>query len=410
MQVIDFQLLKNRLKSIIQIIHKLYYLTKKMVYHVIGLMSGTSLDGLDIAACRLELLYGKWNFAILAAKTVEYSTAFQQKLQNAHNLSAYEYVCLNNEISYLFANSVNQFMEEQQLAIPFDFIASHGHTVFHQPDKHLTTQLGNGAILSALCKLPVVCDFRTTDVAMGGQGAPLVPIGDKFLFADYDYCLNLGGFANISSSVCDNGIEKYIAYDICPANIVLNYLANYLGFAYDIDGNIARKGNVQATQNLLDTLNRLAFYAEKAPKSLGREWLTTEILPLLQQHLQDTRAIDAEKKVINSQVIYDLLACFTQHIAYQIAKNISKNNPKNNKKISVLLTGGGAFHLYLLELLQKYAPEVEIILPSAEIIQYKEALIFAFLGVLRWRQENNALQTVTGATKDTCGGAIYYAC
>lgn len=392
-----------------------------MIYYVIGLMSGTSLDGLDIAACKFQYHthHNKWEFAILATKTVVYSDELKMTLQNAHLLSGYDYVNLNNVLGNFFADSVNQFIDYHQDSIEnikfenikFDFIASHGHTVFHQPTKQLTTQIGNGAIIAARTKLPVVCDFRITDVALQGQGAPLVPIGDKLLFGNYDFCLNLGGIANISTEIAN----QRIAFDICHVNMVLNNLANRLGFDYDDGGNLARKGNFETTKTLFDKLNALEFYEQKAPKSLGREWFSERILPMIEDYLLENSSQNlsqnlAQNSQENNQIIYDLLACFTHHIAYQIAKEIiafSASNTTDNSKTSLFITGGGAFNSFLIELLQFYAPNITIIIPSQEIIQFKEALIFAFLGVLRWRNEPNALQSVTGATQNSCGGCIY---
>lgn len=358
-----------------------------MEYHVIGLMSGTSLDGLDIAACKFCYENGKWTFAIQDAETVAYTEPLQEKLRNAHTLSAYEYVLLHNELANYWGILVKQFIENQ--AIKVDFIASHGHTVFHQPQKGLTTQIGNGAILAAICQLPVVSDFRVLDVALGGQGAPLVPIGDKLLFGEYDFCLNLGGIANISTE--NNG--QRIAYDICPANMILNHLALQLGYSYDENGNLARKGKFD--KELFENLNQLDFYQQVAPKSLGREWFAEKFMPLINQYLHNT----------NHETIENLLATCTHHIAYQIAQNITSTK---QEKPTLLVTGGGAFNSYLLELLQNYAPNLQIIVPDSRLIQFKEALIFAFLGVLRWRNEPNALKSVTGASKDSCGGSVFY--
>jgi len=370
-----------------------------MHYHVVGLMSGTSLDGLDIAVCRFEFENNQWNYAILCAKTVEYDRKLLDKLQQAHLLSALEYVYLHNTLGAFFATSVTNFLAEQQdilTTIQLDFIASHGHTVFHQPHNQLTTQLGNGAMLAATCKLPVVCDFRTVDVALYGQGAPLVPIGDRLLFKKYDFCLNLGGIANISTEIDANRI----AFDSCHVNMVLNELANRLGVAYDDGGQFARKGNLETTQALMQTLNNLDFYEQKAPKSLGREYFTEKILPLI-----DTYVATHEP---TPQTIYDLLACFTHHSAYQLARTLKSLVPEDTTMTyTVLSTGGGTFNTFLIELVEKYAPQFRISIPSTQLIHYKEALIFAFLGVLRWRNETNTLQSVTGATKDSCGGCIY---
>jgi anhydro-N-acetylmuramic acid kinase len=364
-----------------------------MEYKVIGLMSGTSLDGLDIAACHFNIENGQWSFDILQAETVTYSPLFVDKLRHAHTLSAYNYVCLDNEIAQYWGQEVKQFIHKQK--ITFDFIASHGHTIFHQPDKNITTQIGNGAILAAICHLPVVCDFRTTDVALGGQGAPLVPIGDSLLFGNHDFCLNLGGIANISMQLN----QKRIAYDVCPANMALNFFANQLGHNYDEGGEMARSGNFNLTKPLFDQLNQLDFYAQSFPKSLGREWVAEKFMPCIDSYLLANQQVTTQ----------DILACLTHHTAYQIAKTI-KNielTSKNKENTTLFITGGGAFNSYLVELLKNYAPSLEIIIPNQTLIQFKEALIFAFLGVLRWRNETNALQSVTGASRDSCGGCVY---
>ncbi len=376
-----------------------------MVYYVIGLMSGTSLDGLDIAACKFarkeENLDVIWNFEILHAITIEYDENLKNKLKNAHILSAYDYVCLNNELGNFFGDSVKQFLENlktnnSELAnIKFDFVASHGHTVFHEPSLNLTTQIGNGAIVAARCNLPVICDFRTTDVALNGQGAPLVPIGDKLLFAKYNFCLNLGGIANISTQIN----EKRIAFDICHANMVLNNLANRLGFDYDNGGEFARKGNFEHTRKIFEQLNELEFYQQSFPKSLGREYFTDIILPIIENYINTNVTKNTKQEIDSIQNIYDLLACFTHHIAYQIANFAQFGD--------IFITGGGAFNVFLIELLQSYAPNLNIIISDKQITAFKEALIFAFLGVLRWRNEENTLQTVTGATKNSCGGCVY---
>lgn len=343
-------------------------------FKVIGLMSGTSLDGLDIAYCEFWLENNKWNFKILKGETIAYTSEWKNRFLACETSTALQLIENHKAFGAFCGNAVKQFCAKHNFSP--DFVSSHGHTIFHQPQKNITFQLGCGATIAAVSGFKTVCDFRSTDVALGGQGAPLVPIGDDLLFAEYDYCLNLGGFANVSFN--ENG--KRIAFDVCPTNIVLNYLSEQKGKAYDENGNWAKNGNTNI--ELLNTLNNLPFYSQNGPKSLGKEWVIESIFPLLK----------------NNILVDDLLNTFTLHIAEQIATVL-----KNGK---VLVTGGGAFNSFLMEQLQQKT-EAKIIIPDVNNIQFKEALLFAFLGVLRFTEQNNSLQSVTGASRDNCGGAIY---
>lgn len=350
-------------------------------YNVIGLMSGTSLDGLDIVfASFVYSSKNQWDFTINAAKTIAYTAALKKKLSNAKQLSGLDLMLLNNQLGSFFGKEVNQFINDNNISKKnIDAIASHGHTVFHQPELHLTTQIGSGAVLSATTGLTTISDFRTTDVALGGHGAPLVPIGDKLLFSEYHYCLNIGGIANVSYEKNN----QRIAFDVCPANMVLNLLANKLGKPFDNEGKFAASGKID--EHLLKKLNALPYYAEPAPKSLGAEWVESAIFPLL------------EKSTLSDQ---DKLCTFTEHIAIQLASVFSG---KNNK---ILATGGGVFNSYLIERINVHS-ENNIVIPNKQLIAFKEALIFAFLGVLRLREEANCLSSVTGATTNSIGGCIY---
>lgn len=257
-------------------------------------------------------------------------------------------------------------------------IASHGHTVFHQPQKGMTFQAGNGACIAAETGITTVADFRTGDVALGGQGAPLVPVGDKLLFQDYAYCLNLGGFANISY---DYGGER-VAFDICPVNFVLNLLAQKMGEPFDDQGKLGRTGVVD--ESLLHRLNQLEFYAGSPPKSLGREWMESHFFPAL-----FSGGISDRNKL---RTVYE-------HIAIQIARSV----PEPGK---ILVTGGGAFNTFLIERMRDHI-HGEVSIPADELVMFKEAIIFAFLGLLRFRKEMNCLASVTGARKDSCTGVVY---
>lgn len=355
----------------------------KNEWNGLGVMSGTSLDGLDLAWCRFARKEGgKWAYAIEKATTFPYTEDFRQRLANAQEISAFEYVKLNNDVAEVFAKAINKWLEDGPRP---DFIASHGHTVFHQPSIGLTTQIGNGAILAARTGIPTVCDFRTTDVALGGQGAPLVPIGDELLFGEYDACLNLGGFSNISYRVD----EKRIAYDISPCNMALNAIANRAGISYDKDGQLSRKGVVIPA--LIQKLNNLDYYHQKPPKSLGKEWYESVFYPVIVPFLKDSSLSDVARTIV-------------EHIAMQIIANVPENAQ------TLLITGGGAHHSFLIEQIHNQRDTLKIIVPDHLIVDYKEALIFAFLGLLRLIGEPNCLHSVTGARKDSCGGCIYLTC
>lgn len=348
-------------------------------YNAIGLMSGTSLDGLDIAACEFVLEKGKWSFYIRHSQTYPYSQEWTDKLTRLPATDALTFSLIHEDYGHLLGSLTSAFIKKT--GFKPDLVASHGHTVFHQPGRGLTVQVGTGSAIAAKTGLPVVCDFRSADVALGGQGAPLVPIGDRLLFGDYDACLNLGGFANISMEVYN---KVRIAYDICPANIVLNLLASGLGLKYDQDGEIARSGDMD--HELLHQLNQLSYYTLNYPKSLGREWLEAEFLPLL------------DKKNVP---VKNLLRTACEHIAIQVNRSAGMD-----KAAKVLVTGGGAHNRFLLERIRQSGNHHWII-PARDWIDYKEALVFAFLGVLRWRGEINVLRSVTGCRADHSGGAVY---
>lgn len=345
---------------------------------IIGLMSGTSLDGLDMCYTEFNFEDGKWSYTILKAEAEEYPAEIKEKLASAQNMSALEYALFNSDYGLYLGSRVKCFIDKYHLKP--DYIASHGHTIFHQPAKRFTAQIGSGAGIAAESGVDTICDFRTTDVALWGQGAPLVPIGDRNLFSEFSYCLNMGGFSNISF----NRGEKRIAYDISPVNYVLNHYTRAIGLEYDKDGEIARRGEVE--KNLLQALNNLDFYTKSGPKSLGREWVEEVVIPLI-----DSYALTLE----------DNLATFCEHVAAQIGSHIEGGK--------VLLTGGGAFNKYLVERMSANAPQCEYFVPDSMTVNFKEALIFAFLGALYVHDMPNCLSSVTGAKYDNIGGALYKA-
>ncbi|HUH26485.1 MAG TPA: anhydro-N-acetylmuramic acid kinase [Flavobacterium sp.] len=348
-------------------------------YKVLGVMSGTSLDGIDCAVVEFTFEKGYWTYRFVFGETISYTDEWVTKLQNAVHLNETDLHLLNIEYTYFLAELLNEFIVEHHCD-DLDLIASHGHTVLHQPEKGITLQIGNLPIMTDMISLPFVCDFRVQDVALGGQGAPLVPMGDRLLFSDFDYCLNLGGFSNISFE--EN--QQRIAFDICPVNTLLNHFAQKSGQVFDEGGKLAAQGKVN--EELLQKLNTLDFYKQKGPKSLGIEQVNQMYLPLI-HHFKDSNE--------------DILATLVEHIVFQIAQIIKKENAR------LLLTGGGAFNTYLIDRLKEHLPQTQLVLGSKELIEFKEALIFAFLGVLRLTNRINVLSSVTGAKKDHCSGVIY---
>ncbi len=354
------------------------------VYKVIGLMSGTSLDGLDMAYCHLWQADGVWKYEIKATQEIPYTDEMREYLKHAIHLSEEDHEKLHKDYGIWLGKRVNEFVEELRGEV--DFVASHGHTSHHKPKEGLTFQLGDGQLLADTCGIQVVCDFRTTDVSLGGQGAPLVPIGDELLFYDYDFCLNLGGISNMSFK--KNG--KRIAYDIGLANMPLNHITQKMGLAYDENGQIARSGNLN--QVLLKKLNALEYYQLPYPKSTGYEWFIAEIVPLIENS--------------NASEV-DLLHTFINHNCEQIAIEVKKYHTKPKGKL--LATGGGALNSYFIEVLQeKLGPSITVEVPDRILIAYKEALVFALMGVLRLQGETNVLSSVTGANQDSSSGEVFY--
>lgn len=343
-------------------------------------MSGTSLDGLDIALCNFSTKQNHYHFEIVKAQTVKYNDLWHNKLANAHNLSAYELALLNNEYGKYLGQKVIEFLDNHRVSpATIDFISSHGHTVYHNPPEGITLQIGDGTAIYAICGIKTIYDFRRLDIYLNGQGAPLVPVGDRLLFAKYPICLNLGGFANVSY-LTEN---KSVAFDIVPVNIVLNSLARQLGLQFDIGGVKASEGSVD--MNLLEKLNSIEYYRRQPPKSLGREWVEAFIDPLLRNCKSKTE---------------DILRTYVEHISLQIGQSLDTIKPGK-----ILVTGGGAYNTFLMSRLTQICKH-KIVIPQKNIIEYKEALIFAFLGYLKTIKQHNIISTVTGASRNSISGII----
>ena len=348
-------------------------------YLATGLMSGTSLDGLDIVLCRFHYHPEGWSFHIVGSQTLPYPDDISERLATAQNMDGLGLSTFHNEYGRFLGHQVKAFLDRHRTSC--DLIASHGHTIFHMPERGLTLQVGNGLHIAMATGITTIFDFRSQDVALGGQGAPLVPVGDRLLFREYEYCLNLGGFSNISFEL--DG--RRMAFDPCPVNYVINHCMRTLGQPFDKNGQTARRGRIH--QGLLWALNGLDYYHTAGPKSLGREWLESEFFPLLDQF---------------KMPVEDQLRTIYEHISVQISGSL---NP--HKKGRVLVTGGGAYNTFLVDLLTQKLRH-EVVVPPPEIIDFKEALLFAFLGVLRIREEPNCLSSSTGARKDHSSGMIVF--
>ena len=343
---------------------------------MLGVMSGTSLDGVDLVLARFHEDGERWRWEILAGEARSYTEEWREKLSAAFSMEAPQLLALHAEYGHYLGGVVRSFLAGKVVPLA---VVSHGHTVFHRPDEGYTFQLGEGSAVAAESGLPVVYDLRAADVALGGEGAPLVPVGDWHLFGDYGLCLNLGGFSNVSYE----SEGRRIAFDICPVNLAMQHLVKPLGLAYDRDGELGRAGRVD--ERLLAELEALDYYHQPPPRSLGREWLEEVFLPLF-----DRSALAPQDKL---RTLYE-------HIVRQIVGQTAARHDGR-----MLVTGGGAHNRFLMELLRQQFPG-EVVIPSAQVVDLKEALIFAFLGLLRLLGRPNTLASVTGALRDVVAGSV----
>ena len=341
--------------------------------NIVGVMSGTSMDGLDFVLCEFKEVENTVSYEVLAQQEVSFNNSLLQGLKSCRSMSALELSYLDNELGEFIGRKVREFVSGLNMKV--DYVASHGHTVFHNPKQGLTKQIGSGAEIAIHSGLKSIVDFRTNDVALGGQGAPLVPIGDWNLFSEYDTCLNLGGISNISLK------SSKKAFDISPCNLVLNELVKDFDLAFDKGGELGRKGELN--EELFEELNQLEFYHLNGPKSLGAEFLETSFYPILGKYQIKT---------------IDKLTTVYHHIAFQVSKYLHS--------YKVLITGGGAHNSYLLELFESYSG-YKFEKADTDLINFKEAIIFAFMGFLRANNQENVNNLVTGSKQSNIGGAIY---
>ncbi len=352
-------------------------------FNVLGMMSGTSLDGLDLAYCNFWQKDGKWDFEIRQCTTISYGKTLYNSLKNAIHLPEEEHFKLHHDYGTWLGDQAKLFVEKHQLKI--DFISSHGHTSHHRPEEGITFQLGHGQALANTSGKQVICDFRSLDVQLGGQGAPLVPIGDALLLSEYEFCLNLGGISNMSFQ--KEGIR--LAYDIGLANMPLNYITEKIGLKYDEGGRLAASGTL--VTELDKALNSLPYYKLPYPKSTGYEWFSSQVRPLLDKMSATTE---------------DFLHTLIHHNAKQIALAIRAEQPRKGSRL--LITGGGALNDFFVQALRKELSGVcTVVVPPKKFIAYKEAMVFAFMGLLRQLGITNILRSVTGASEDSCSGVVY---
>lgn len=348
-------------------------------------MSGSSLDGLDIAYCQFYFT-DKWTYTLLKSKTATLGN-WESQLKNATQLNEQELEQLSIDFAKYLAKEVQIFIQENQIS-EIDAVVSHGHTIYHYPEKGVTCQIGDGQTLANLLELKVINNLRQKDMDASGQGAPIVPIGDLHLFANYPICLNIGGIANLSIKLQN----KMIAFDVCIANQVLNHYANKLGLDYDDKGDIARKGKIN--QTVLEKLNQLDFYKKAYPKSLDNSFKNELIFLINSMEINTENALATYVEHIGIQLYLSII-----EIAKQYMIPLSENT-------KMLITGGGAFNQFLVERIQEHL-KVPIVIPDETIVNYKEAIVMAFIGVLKLRNEVNVLASVTGAQEDTVCGDVF---
>jgi anhydro-N-acetylmuramic acid kinase len=358
-----------------------------MVYKVIGLMSGSSLDGLDIAYVHLEEVRGSWSHTVHCAECIAYTEAWTHQLATATQQPVADFLRLHTAYGHYLGVQIREFIEKYDLVHKVDFIASHGHTVFHEPSARTGFQLGAGAAIAAETGLPVICDLRALDMAFGGQGAPIVPVGDRLLFGGYDYLLNIGGIANLTVKRDD----ALLAFDVCPANQILDAFARKAEQPYDADGKLAASGVL--LKGVLHELNQQPYYRMPAPKSLGNEAARDMIFP----HFYESEHTPE-----------DMLHTMVLHIADQVIAAVQQH-PVETEAPQMLVTGGGALNNFLVERIRAALEpsKVTVVVPDTETVLYKEAIVMALIGALRWREEVNVFSSVTGASRDSSGGALW---
>lgn len=379
-----------------------------MTYHAIGLMSGSSLDGLDIAFCRFETAGQDGQFhlsgwEILAAETLPFSDFWKKRLRDLPSGSAFELADAHAAFGGYLGYLVQQFFASQNLSTAqIDLIASHGHTILHEPAEGFTTQIGDGAALAIATGCTIIADFRTADVALGGQGAPLAPLADKYLLPEADFYLNLGGIANLTCDANPKGTGgKFVAFDVTGVNQILNALTQkYFDLPYDANGDLARSGKLDVS--FLEKMNTQAYFDLPYPKSLSNQWVQNNLVKL---------ALDSDLPPAHTGSFgADLLHTTCVHVGRQLAKSISniiETEDFKKEKYRLIPSGGGVFNSFLMECIQKENPNVELVNLDGKVADFKEAALMALMGVMRMEGVPNCISSVTGAERDAVGGAVF---
>lgn len=340
-------------------------------YRAVGVMSGSSLDGLDVVLCDFQIDQS-WSFEIVAANTYPFPANLNDDLKECRSFNDGQIKNIDLALGDWIGSRVLDLISEHDEP---DLVASHGHTVFHQPHLGYTLQIGNGERIARTTGIKTVSNFRSLDVSLGGQGAPLVPAGEKYLFPQYDACVNLGGIANITLLA-----DPLAAYDIAPCNQILNFYSKKLGKPFDNEGIMAQSGRFLNEWH--DQLKEIEYFNLKPPKSLSNEWVQNTFLD---------NSPEGEPS--------DYLFTFCEFLSDQIAMSLSQLQ-------TVLITGGGTHNSYLIDRIRSKT-DAQIVIPEQVIVDFKEALIFAFLGVLKLRNEVNVFSSVTGASRDSVSGEIH---
>jgi len=351
---------------------------------ILGLMSGSSLDGIDMALCSFSGLGESLQWKLIHSVHVPFEPKWKKLLQDLPGSSAYDLSLADYDFGNLLGASSKKYFSDFKP----DYIASHGHTIFHYPALKMTCQIGNGAVIASASGINTICDFRSMDIGYGGQGAPIVSLFDLDFFGGLDVLVNLGGIANLT--VPDK--NQTIAYDIGPCNQLLNYLAGSIGLEYDQDGLLAAQGEID--QNLLKTLSGHSYFDRTFPKTLDNGYIFNEFVPILDK---------------SKASVQDKLRTVVELIAKMLSREITMHLANHKTKAGVMFTGGGAKNTFLMETFRKKAVGFEMIETDDEMIDFKEAIMMAYLGYLRVKGKINVLSKVTGASKDSIGGSIYLA-
>lgn len=369
-------------------------------------MTGTSLDGMDFALCSFQEIDGVPELSIIATHFFEYSELLKNKIRETiyNKLNLSEFSQLNYYLAHLFSDKYRQFINRYSIdENEISCISIHGQTVWHNPqptpflDKQISSTL-QATNLSALAKLTgktVIGDFRSGDIALGGEGAPLVCKFDYDFFRDSNenrILLNIGGISNLTYLPKDCDIDEILAFDCGPGNVLIDEIASaYFRVPYDKSGAIARSGNID--NHLMDILLKDDFIMKKPPKSTGREKYNMAFIK---------SALNSIQYEISRA---DILRTFTEFTAIAIAQNIIQSTTQN---ATIIVSGGGRENTFLIELLSNKLPNARFrkIEDYGISSDFKEAIAFAYLGYLNIHHKSGNVPSATGASQPTIIGTI----